>query len=490
MRAGMGEGLRPGVEAAWCLVALMAAGGTAQAQSYQDALMSARRVDAQYASQVAAVQNRRLQADQAGTAYYPSASFTYSRSDATNSDGDTKYVTLTQPLFSWDRYLNRKQATPLAQLADAELQQSDNDLALRVFSAMAEIVRTREQIRALGVQIDGLDEQLRRSTRMRELGQGTVTEVSDFQVRVAIAQANRVSLRNNLQAAERNFTLVSGLRANTPTLQVTVPPWQDTRPLDALVEEVRETAPTARAGKLNVQLAEIAAKRVTAQYLPQVVAQVSKGDRTGNPIDSTPRVAITLTAPIGLSPYYDYQRAANSLLQTEEQLRYAQDIAGNEMTRLHLAVNSLRDEIGIRQQAVEGARLSVDANVKSYQGGVKTNIDVITSYQTLADAEVALVNSRLSLAETELRLNLLVPPTETAMPAAPGTNAPRTSAAVAQAPDEPTAVEALPVPVPVPVAAPLSAQITADEPAPAREPAPEAATAAFQTTDDTTPTQQ
>lgn len=387
---------------------------SASAQSFQQALDAARLHDAQYSAQVAAAANKRLQSNQASTAFYPYATAVYSKSDvsADTANSETRYVSLNQPILSYDRFLTLQQSDPLAGQAQADLDQADNDLALRVFTAMADIVRYREQIRALGVQIDGLDEQLRRSTRMRELGQGTVTEVSDFQVRVAIAQANRVSLRNSLQAAERNFTLVTGLAADTANLEVQVPAWNDERPLEELLVQVREIAPAARSAKYNLELAEIAAKRVTAQYLPQVLAQISKGQRAGSALDSAPKVAITFSAPIGASPYFEYQRAANDVLQKEENLRYTQQITANELTRFYLALQAYRNEIAIRQQAVEGARLSTDANIKSYQGGIKTNIDVITSYQTLADAEVALVNSRLSLVETVLRLKLLAGPDE------------------------------------------------------------------------------
>jgi outer membrane protein TolC len=376
------------------------------AQTYEQSLQAARAADAQYSAQLASVSGRRVQSNQAGSAFYPQASVYFNQADVAVSGRSTRNVVLTQPIFSYDRYLTLQQADPLAALAEADLGQANNDLALRVFTAMAEIVRNREQIRALGVQINGLEEQLRRATRMRELGQGTITDVSDFQVRVAVAQANRVNLRNALQAAERNFTLLTALRADTQNIQAEVPVWNDPRSLNELIDFVRVNAPQARTAQLNVVLADIAARRVKAQYLPQVSAQLSRVQTSGGAAVDTNRVAITLSAPLGFSTYYDGQRAASELVRTQESLRFAQDSLATETTRLYLAIISYRDEIRIRAQAVEGAKLSVEANVRSYQGGVKTNIDVISSYQTLADAEVALVNSRLILAEAELRLAL------------------------------------------------------------------------------------
>ncbi len=389
--------------------------GLGHAQSFEQAVAAARSADAQYTAALAAVANRRVQASQAGAAFYPSAAVNYNQADVSASGRSTRSVSVTQPLLSFDRYLTLKQADPLAALAEVELAQADNDMALRVFTAMADIVRNREQIRALTVQINGLEEQLRRSQRMRELGQGTVTEVSDFEVRVAVAQANRVSLRNALQAAERNFTLQTGLLADVPTLQVQVPAWPEADDLDALVSYVRERAPATRSAQLNVELARIASRRVVAQYLPQVSAQVARVQTSGIDTNNSSRVAVTLSAPLGVSPYYENQRAATDLVRAQENLRYAQDSTATEATRLYTALRSSRDEVRIRRQAVDTARLAVDANVKSYQGGVKTNIDVISSYQALADAEVALVNTELQLTESRLRLQLL----QQGVPAAP-----------------------------------------------------------------------
>jgi outer membrane protein TolC len=70
-------------------------------------------------------------------------------------------------------------------------------------------------------------------------------------------------------------------------------------------------------------------------------------------------------------------------------------------------VQSLKNELTIREQAIDNAKLAVEGNLKGYQGGIRSNIDVVTSIQNLADAEVALVNSRVSLATSYLDLELL-----------------------------------------------------------------------------------
>ena len=377
------------------------------AQSFTDSLLAARGTDAGYAARLADVRGRRLQSRQSATAFMPSANLSYTQGD--NGGRDATSVSLSQPLLSFDRYLQYQTADPLAVVAVAESRLADNDLAGRVYKAMAEIVRNREAIRAISVQIDGLDAQYKRALRMRELGQGTVTEVSDFEVRLAVGQANRLNQQNALQAAQRNFTLITGLVPQAQTLNVdNVAPALDPRPLDDLVAQVRRGEPSVVVATQNLELARINGKRSWAQYLPTLSAQVWRTQVSGSAATNATRVGVTLSAPLGASSYFDQQNAVVALDRARENLRAAEDAAVTELRNLHAAVQSLAGEVSIRQRAVQAAQQAVEGNVKSYQGGVKTNIDVVTSYQNLAEAEAALVNSRLSQGEAALRLQQLL----------------------------------------------------------------------------------
>ena len=266
-----------------------------------------------------------------------------------------------------------------------------------------------ESIRATGVQIDGLETQYKRAQRMRELGQGTLTEVSDFEVRLAVAQANRLSLQNGLQAAQRNFTLITGLvpQASTLSLDGATPP-PDKRPLDELVAQVRRSEPSVVMATQSLAFAQLASKRSWAQYLPTITATAQRSQVTGANAVTASGVGIVLNAPLGADSYYERQTSSVALDRARENLRAAEEAAVTDLTNLVTSVQSLSGEVRIRQRAVEAAQQAVEGNVKSYQGGVKSNIDVMTSYQNLAEAESALVNSRLTQGETALRLQLLL----------------------------------------------------------------------------------
>ncbi|MDH4390031.1 MAG: TolC family protein [Aquabacterium sp.] len=381
--------------------------GVAQAQSFEDAVRAARQADAQYAAQRASVDGRRLQSRQAASAYFPSASAGYTRTDSAGSAA--RSLSVTQPLVSYERYLTLQQSEPLAALAQAEARQADSDLILRVHTAMAEIVRQRESIRSLGVQIDGLQEQFRRAVRLRELGQGTVTEVSDFEVRVAVAQGNRVNQQTALQAAVRSFTLLTGLTPDVAKLALVLPQAGD-EPADAQAAAAvaRASAPAPVSARLNLALTRIASRRVKAQYLPELSIQAGYSQSAGAAAVNTAKLGFSVTVPLTAGGYYQFQQAEIDLVRAQESLRFAEESAASDAARLHQTAAALSEEVLIRKRALEGARLAVDANLKSYLGGVKSNIDVVTSYQILADAEVALVGSELARGEARLRLALLV----------------------------------------------------------------------------------
>ena len=394
---------------ACAILAALLCAASVRAQTFAEALVAARRVDVGYSVKMAEVSTQRLQSRQAAWAFAPSGSITYTQKDSGSASRGSYGVGVVQPLVSYDRYLQYKQSDPLGVLAEAAARLAEGDLTIRVYLAMADIVRNREAIRTAGVLIDSLDTQYKRAQRMRELGQGTVTEVSDFEVRLSVAQANRLSQQNSLQAAQRNFTQITGLLPQPATLSLDdASSAPDDRPLDDLMIQVRRGEPSVVLATQKLEIARIASKRSWAQYLPTLSAQANRSQTIGSAAVDSSSVGITLSAPLGAATYFEQQTSSVALDQARENLRAAEQTAVASLINLHASVRSLEGEARIRQRAVEAAHQAVEGNVKSYQGGVKSNIDVLTSYQNLADAEAAVVNARLSQGEVLLRLQLLL----------------------------------------------------------------------------------
>jgi protease secretion system outer membrane protein len=391
------------------MVLCVAFAADANAQTYSEAVAAALKSDAAYAAALAGVSNRQIAAREAAASFYPSARLSYSQPSLGQGGSGVATVSVTQPIASYDRYLNFQQVEPINLQAQLQARQARSDLGLRVFRAMADAIRAREAIRTIDVQLQGLGEQLQRAQRMRELGQGTITEVSDFEVRLAVAQANRVNQETALQGALRVIGRITGLTAAPQSLDV-ADAVGGAMPLvggeSEFVSAVLDSSVPVQTARQAVRLQEIAARRVRAQYFPVLSASVSR--RSDGASSGGVQFGLSLEAPLSAGSLYDDQRAANDLRQARDNLRLAEQTAASDALTLWRATINQAQEVEIRRRAVLVARQALEGNIRSYQGGVKSNIDVVTSYQNLADSENALVNSQLSLLESRLQQRLLL----------------------------------------------------------------------------------
>jgi outer membrane protein TolC len=379
----------------------------AVAQTFPEAVAAARQNDPIYATRLAEVQDARLQARQAKLSYLPSVGVSYGEADIGTS-ARTAGASLSQPVLDYDKFLAVRQARPLEEKATQSARLTDFDLQQRVLRTMSEIIRNRETLRALEVQVRSLETQTQRARRMRALGQGTITEISDFEVRLAIARANRLTVENNLRSGERAFTLITGIEAVVPSMDISAAmPKSQIDPVETYVSRARANNPSLEQSRLDLQLQELNVKRARAEWWPTVTAYASYSKTEGFPAQDDGRIGISLSVPLNSNYILNSSRAAVQLKRAQESARYSSELLESEILRLHATVLSLRNEIAIREQAIDNAKLAVEGNLKGYQGGIRSNIDVVTSIQNLADAEVSLINSRLALATNYLDLELL-----------------------------------------------------------------------------------
>lgn len=98
--------------------------------------------------------------------------------------------------------------------------------------------------------------------------------------------------------------------------------------------------------------------------------------------------------------------AAANANKSQEQARDAEEKTRLEVHRYWSLVNAGLRELPIRLGAIEAAQLSVQANEKSFKGGVRSQIDVLNSIQTSYQVQQDYVNAVLSLADNYLNLLL------------------------------------------------------------------------------------
>lgn len=386
------------------LVGLLLAAGlhSAHAGPLTDAFEQARRFDPLYQSARAERDANITASQSAGTAYYPQFQANYSRLEVETTPRQT--YTVTQPLINADRYATMKEAEPREQLARSTFQLREQDLSQRLVKAVAELLRNTESLSLNKAKIDALEKQALSAKRAFELGQGTVTDVRDAQVRLDQARAETLTLEAQIGASQRQLSAITGAPAST--LMLNVP--RQTRAvllkaLDDYMTTGVQTNPQLLLAQQNQRIAELAVIRADGAFLPTLAAVYTNS--SSNNISSS-YAGVTLSMPLQASSYYQMRGAAANATKLQEQTRDTELRTRLEVQRLWALVNAGRTEIAIRLEAIKSAELSVDANEKSFRGGVRSQIDVLNSIQTLFQVQQEYVTAVLTLADNYLNLLL------------------------------------------------------------------------------------
>lgn len=386
------------------MTAILWADGTAHGSDgpLTRALTQARGFDAPYQQARAERDVNQTSADIASTAYYPQLQASFTQLEFENSARQT--LSLSQPIVSADRFSTWQERTPREQLAGSTFELREQDLGQRLFKAVAELLRTHESLRLNRAKTEALEKQSQSAQRAFQLGQGTVTDVRDAQVRLEQTRAETITLEALIGSTLRQISAITGAPAEPLRLDVPrVSRSLTLQPQDDYLARGLQLQPQLRVARENQRLAEIGLQRADWVILPTVA-----GVWTQTTINGVQNrfAGVAVTLPLQASSFYQMRGAAASATRSQENTRDAELRTRLEVQRLWALVNAGLKEIEIRLDAIRSAELSVEANERSFRGGVRSQIDVLNSIQILFQVQQEYVNAVLALAENHLNLLL------------------------------------------------------------------------------------
>jgi protease secretion system outer membrane protein len=173
--------------------------------------------------------------------------------------------------------------------------------------------------------------------------------------------------------------------------------------LDEYVAEGLRSSPQMMVASQNYKLAQINTLRADGALLPVLNGVYTT---TSNSTASNNYFGLTVSLPLQASSVYQMHAAAAQANRSQAQARDAEEKTRLEVHRFWSLVSAGLRELPIRLGAIEAAQLSVLANEKSFKGGVRSQIDVLNSIQTLYQVQQDHVNAVLSLADNYLNLLL------------------------------------------------------------------------------------
>ena len=370
-------------------------------QDFREALA----FDPQYQTALADAKISERTAKQSRSVFFPEATFSTQRI-ATDTSGRFSF-NVSQPLLDWERFVTWSQAAPQEALGEINLQVKQQELATRLLKAAVEITLANESLRLNEAKLKAVGQQAERATRMLQLGQGTVTDLRDIQVKLSQAKAQQFSFEIQLQTAIKQYAFMIG---TTPIASdFVLPKAQGEFSLKSLQEYTEwglKASPAALAGRLNVQLAESNVTKIKASFLPSVTAQYAYTQNSGV-THSSNYLGIGMSVPLKAGTIYSMDAAQATVIKTQESLRETESKIRLEADKLRALVESGGQSLQIQLEAIEAAELSVEANTKSYQGGVRTAVDVLNAIQTVFQVKSEYVTLATSQAQNILALVLL-----------------------------------------------------------------------------------
>ena len=375
----------------------------ANAQNLLKDFHKARDFDPTFAAARIENQSGELDAKIARMAYYPSGRASLSQLDNENSDRTT--LSITQPIFSSEKWLTLKEADPKLALAGAKLEQSQYDLAQRLFKAISTLVDAREKLTLNVNNLTALEAQAQSARRSFELGMGTITDVRDTEVRLAQLRSQSFVLKAANAAAERQYMALVGQAPSAGAYKLKVklqafdlPPMQD------LMARAEQRNPAMRSNALSITLAEIAKRKTLAAFFPSVNAFVQRSQLGGNPAVMNSGMGLRMDIPLQPSTFFKGASADLDLNKAQEQERNTRQQIKLDVERFYNQLEAVQSELSVRAEAIKASELSLDANEQSFTGGVRTKLDVLNALQAVFQSRADYASAQLRLGETFLAL--------------------------------------------------------------------------------------
>ena len=325
-------------------------------------------------------------------------------------------LTLAQPLYRPQFWLQYRQAEYQVAQAEAAFAQAGQDLIIRTAQAYFDVLAAQDTLGLVRAQKAAISEQLAQARRNFEVGTATITDTHEAQARFDLIGAQEIAAQNDLENRRQALTLITGkeygelkpLRAD-----VKLAPPNPTN-MQSWVELAEKQSYPVQAQEAVASVAALEARRASAAHLPTLDVVATHG-QTGQSASTTSSVGSDVTSSsIGLQlamPLFQggalnsrEREAAALSLRAKEDLENARRTAALNTRQTYLTVINGITQITALEQALVSSQSALDSNKLGYEVGVRINIDVLNAQQQLFSTRRDLAVARYNTITNQLRL--------------------------------------------------------------------------------------
>jgi outer membrane protein len=329
-------------------------------------------------------------------------------------------ISASQPLFRAQNVVALSQAQRLVEQADYTLAQQQQELILRVTITYFDVLLAEVNVALAEAQKAAVSEQLAQAKRNFEVGVATITDTNEAQARFDSIVAQEIAARNDL---DNRRTALRAIIGRMPGDLVPLGPrFEPQLPEPNVLEYWLDRALTdnlaVRIAGYNLDVATLEIDRARAAHLPTVDVVASAGHNLGtgsliseaNSQSRSTLIGLAFNFPIYQGGFIDSKVRESIALQETAR----QNLEGARRGALFNAqvgftgVNSAAASVTAFQQALRSAQTALESNRLGLEVGVRTNLDVLNVTQQLFEVRRDLAQSYFNYLISVLRLKAAI----------------------------------------------------------------------------------
>lgn len=333
----------------------------------------------------------------------------------TYSTNQSYSLSLTQPVFRWDRWVALEQADSLVTQAQAQYGAAEQELMVRTAERYFGVLGAQDALRLAGKEKESIGRQLEQAQQRFEVGLSAITDVQEAQARYDTAVATEIRARNQLDSAREQLREIIGeQRENLDPVRdtdfrlVTPEPQQQQIWVDTALQQNPGLA-AARAGseaaRQQIQIAR-------SGHYPTVDANASYtyldsnfgGIRELERNDGT--IGLQLAVPLyqGGAVNSRTREARFRFDEARERLDVTQRAIERQTRDAYRGVVTGISEVRAAEQARTSSTTALEAAQTGFEVGTRTIVDVLDAQRALTQAELTLYLARYNYLLNTLRL--------------------------------------------------------------------------------------
>jgi outer membrane protein len=411
------------------LLAGLSAAMPVQAQSLVELYDAARAYDATYQSARSQYEATLAKAEQAKALMLPTVGLSAGMSQ-TNQDlqapkavnytysAQSATISASQPLYRPVNAASYEQGKQQVSLAQAQLDQADQDLIVRVSQAYFDVLASADSLQFVKSQKTAVAEQLASAKRNFEVGTSTITDSREAQARYDLVIAQELAADNDLRVKSIALDQLVGMQNAKPRPLAAPVVLSAIEPADVnqWVQNSEANHPGIKQLQVALDVAKLETGKAEAGHKPTLDltgSYTASGSQNGSSSlatgDSRANVAtVGLSFNLPLFAGYAVQNRVKETVALEQKARTdleatKRTVAQGTRTAFY-GVQSGMGQVKALEAAEASSQSALDANKLGYQVGVRINIDVLNSQSQLFSTKASLAKARYDVLVGGLKL--------------------------------------------------------------------------------------